>query len=61
MNKHPEAVSVVQQVHKILSNFENLSECTPDKVGESSKWTSIVNSGEDNSILLQNSMWENAF
>jgi hypothetical protein len=46
-NKYPEAASVVQQVHKVYSNIENLARCTPDKVGESSAWTSIVNSAEN--------------
>jgi hypothetical protein len=45
-NKYPEAASVVQQVHKILSDTENLVGCTPAKV--SSEWTSIVNSAEEN-------------
>jgi cation transporter-like permease len=44
MNKYTEAGSVVQQVHKVLNDIEILAGCTPAKVGESSEWTSIVNS-----------------
>jgi hypothetical protein len=47
-NKYPEAASVVQQVHKLLSDIEILAGCTPDKVGKSSEWTSIMNSAEEN-------------
>jgi hypothetical protein len=46
-NKYPEAGTVVQQVHKVLNDIEILAGCTPAKVGESSQWTSLVNS-EDN-------------
>jgi hypothetical protein len=48
MNKYPETASVVQQVCKILTDIENLAGCTPTEVGESSEWTSIVNSMEEN-------------
>jgi hypothetical protein len=61
MSKHPEAASIVQQVHKVLGDMENLAGCTPAKVGESSEWTSIVNSSEENSKMLPMSMWEAAF
>jgi hypothetical protein len=44
MNKYPEAASVVQQIHNVCSDIENLAGCTADKVWESSEWTSIVNS-----------------
>jgi hypothetical protein len=47
-NKYPEASTVVQQVHKVLNDIESLAGCTPAKVGESSEWTSIVNSEEQN-------------
>jgi hypothetical protein len=47
-NNYPEATSVVQQVYKVLSDIEILAKCTPAKVGESSEWTSIVSSVEDN-------------
>lgn len=47
MNKYPEAASVVQQVSKVLSDIENLAGCTPPEVGESSEWTSILNSLEN--------------
>jgi hypothetical protein len=47
-NKYPEAASAVQQVHKVLSDTENLAGCTPAKVGESSEWPSIVSSAEEN-------------
>jgi hypothetical protein len=48
-NKYPEAASVVQQVYKLLSDIEILAKCTPAKVVESSEWTSIVSSAEENS------------
>jgi hypothetical protein len=48
MNKYPEAGTMVQQVHKVLSDIEILTGCTPTKVGESSEWTTIVNSAEEN-------------
>jgi hypothetical protein len=48
MNKYPEAASVVQQVYKVLSDFEKLARCTPAEVAESSEWTSIVNCLEEN-------------
>jgi hypothetical protein len=47
MNKYPEAASVVQ-VYKVLSDIEILAKCTPAKGGESSEWTSIVSSAEEN-------------
>jgi hypothetical protein len=34
-NIYPEAASVVQQVHGVLSDTENLAGCTPTEVGES--------------------------
>jgi hypothetical protein len=48
-NKYPEAASVVQQVHKVISDIETLVKYTPAKVGESSHWTttSIVNNAEE--------------
>jgi hypothetical protein len=45
--KYPEAASVVQQVYKVVS-----AGCTPAEVGESSEWTSVVNSVEENIKLL---------
>jgi hypothetical protein len=42
------AASVVQQVHKLLNGIEILAGCTQAKVGESSEWTSIVKSAEEN-------------
>jgi hypothetical protein len=33
---------------KVLSNTENLAECTTAEVGEISKWTAFVNSAEEN-------------
>jgi hypothetical protein len=47
-NKSPEAASVVKQVYKVFSDIEILAKCTPAKVGQSSKWTSIVSSAEEN-------------
>jgi hypothetical protein len=35
-------------VRKVLSDDEILGGCTPAKVGESSEWTSFVNSAEEN-------------
>jgi hypothetical protein len=37
-NKNPEAATVVQQVHKMLSGIEILAECAPAEVEESSLW-----------------------
>jgi hypothetical protein len=36
-NKYPEAASVMQQVHKVISDIEILAKCTPAKVGKSSE------------------------
>jgi hypothetical protein len=47
-NKYPAAASIVQQVHKVLSDIENLAGCTQARVEESSQWTCIVNSAEEN-------------
>jgi hypothetical protein len=47
-NKYPGVTSVVQQVHKVLSDTEILSGCTQAKVGGSYEWNSIVNSAEEN-------------
>jgi N-acetylmuramic acid 6-phosphate (MurNAc-6-P) etherase len=48
-NIYPEAVAVVQQVHKVLNDIEILAECTTAKVGESSECTySVV--GTSNSL-----------
>jgi hypothetical protein len=52
MNKYPEAASVVQQVYKVLKDIGVLAGCRAPKVGESSGWTSVVNSAEENSKLL---------
>jgi hypothetical protein len=46
MNKYREAVSVVQQVHKVLSDIEKRAGCTPAEVGGNSEWTSALNSAE---------------
>jgi hypothetical protein len=35
-------------VYKVLSDIEILAKCTPVKMGESSEWTSIVISAEEN-------------
>jgi hypothetical protein len=35
-------------MYKVLNDFENLARCTPAEVVESSKWTSIMNSLEEN-------------
>jgi hypothetical protein len=48
MKNYPEAASVVQQVYKVLSDIEILAKCTLAKVGDSSEWTSIVSSVEEN-------------
>jgi hypothetical protein len=32
--KYPEVASVVQEVHKVPSDIENLAGCTPAKVGK---------------------------
>ena len=47
-NKNPETASVVQQVQRVVSSIENLTKCTPARVGESSQWISVVNSAEEN-------------
>jgi hypothetical protein len=39
MNKYPERDTVVQQL--------KLAGCTPAKYGESTEWTSILNSAEE--------------
>jgi hypothetical protein len=46
-NKYLEAASVVQG-YRVLSDIEILAKCTSAKVGESSEWTSIVSSAEEN-------------
>jgi hypothetical protein len=38
----------VQHVYKVLGDIEKSAACTPAKVGESSEWTSIVNSEVEN-------------
>jgi hypothetical protein len=45
---YPEAASVVPQAYKVLSDIEILARYTPAKVGESSEWTTVVNSAEEN-------------
>jgi hypothetical protein len=47
LSKYPEAASVIQQVYKVLGDIENLAGCTPAEVGESSEWTSTVNTAEE--------------
>jgi hypothetical protein len=47
-SKSAEAGTVVLQVHKVLNAMEILAGCTAAEVGESSKWTSVVNSAEEN-------------
>jgi hypothetical protein len=46
-DKYPEAVSVVQQVNKMISDFEILSKLTSARVGGISQWTTIVKSAEN--------------
>jgi hypothetical protein len=53
---NPKAASVVQQVHKVLNDIENLAGCTQAKVGESSEWTSIVKSAEENRAKFYNGL-----
>jgi hypothetical protein len=48
MNKYPEAVSVVQQLHKVLIDTEILGRYTPAKEVVRSEWTKILNSAEEN-------------
>jgi hypothetical protein len=36
----------------VLRNIGNLARYTPDKVGESSEWTTVVNSAEENTANL---------
>jgi hypothetical protein len=43
-NTYPEAASVVQQVYRVVGDIENLAGKALAKVGESSEWTSIVDS-----------------
>jgi aryl-phospho-beta-D-glucosidase BglC (GH1 family) len=45
--KYPKAAAVVQQVYKVIDDTEILAGNTPTKVGESSEWTSIVDSAEN--------------
>jgi hypothetical protein len=47
-NKYPEAASVVQEVHKVISDIEILAKCTWARVGESYQWTTVVTSAEEN-------------
>jgi hypothetical protein len=47
-NKYPETASVALSVYKMLSDIEALAKCTPAKMGESSEWTTIVSSVEEN-------------
>jgi hypothetical protein len=47
-NKYSEETAVVRQVYEVLSYVEILTGCTPVEVGESSEWTSIMNSAEEN-------------
>jgi hypothetical protein len=43
----------MQQVHRELSDIQNLDRCTPAKVGESYEWTSIVNSAENRANICK--------
>jgi hypothetical protein len=47
-NRCPEVGTVVQQVYKVLSDIVILAWCTQVEVGESSEWTTTVNSGGEN-------------
>jgi hypothetical protein len=38
----------VQQVHKVLNEYETLAGCRPASVGGSPQWNTIVNSAEEN-------------
>jgi hypothetical protein len=60
-NEYPEASSVVQQVHKVLSDIEILAKCTPARERDISQWTTILSSAEENSNILQILRWEAAF
>jgi hypothetical protein len=49
------------QVQNVLNDIVILAGCTPAEVGESSEWTSIANSAEENRGTLQKSGWEASF
>jgi hypothetical protein len=49
INKNPDAGSVV---HQVLKDIEILAGHTHAKVGESSEWTPIVNSVEENTATF---------
>jgi hypothetical protein len=47
VNKYPDSDALIKQVYKVLRNIEDLAGYTPPVVGESSDWTSVVDSAEN--------------
>jgi hypothetical protein len=48
VNIYPDAASLLKLLFKIIYNIEDLTNYTPDSVGESYKWTAIVSTAEEN-------------
>jgi hypothetical protein len=48
INKYPDSHALIKQVFKVLRDIEDLAGYTPPVVGESSDWTSVVDSAEEN-------------
>jgi hypothetical protein len=46
--QHPEAEEQLRQLHKILCDIEDVAGFTPVAVGESERWSSILNTMEEN-------------
>jgi hypothetical protein len=48
VNKYPDSDALIKQVYKVLCDIEDFAVYTPPLVGESSDWTSVVDSAEEN-------------
>jgi hypothetical protein len=48
VGKYPDADSLMKQVHNVLCDIEDLVQYTPALLGESTEWTSVVNTAEEN-------------
>jgi hypothetical protein len=48
VGKYPDIYSLMKQAHNVLCDIDNLAQYTPALVGESTEWTCIVNTAEEN-------------
>jgi hypothetical protein len=56
VGKRPDAEAQLRQLFRVLCDIEDVAGYAPTSVGESEKWTAIVNTVEENLISFCNSL-----